>query len=140
MYLAVNSKIRSKGYGGKLLATCNNYLEQNFDINTILIEVDSVNEQTATDMEIRVKRQEFYKRHGARKIGGFNYQLPLVGADYYPVMELQFISHQSFTELSKSDLEIWLKAMYKGIYREAPDHPYITSMLKNAPEVLRVQN
>ena len=59
LYLAVNDKIRSKGYGSKILETIKNqYKNKSVVLNIEPLDCNSEN------YEQRIKRFEFYKRNG----------------------------------------------------------------------------
>ncbi len=58
-YLAVNNKIRSKGYGTNILE----YIKNRYSDKVIILDVECLNEN-AKNIEQRIKRVEFYKRNG----------------------------------------------------------------------------
>lgn len=66
-YLAVNPKIRSKGYGGAIL----NFAFEMADSKPLVLEVE-LPEQNAENLEQRNRRISFYKKHGIYD-SGFRY-------------------------------------------------------------------
>lgn len=65
LYLAVNDKIRAKGYGSRILQ----WLKQSTS-KTIVLNVEAIN-SNATNLEQREKRIEFYKKNGITDTGYF---------------------------------------------------------------------
>ncbi len=61
-YLAVNNKIRSKGYGSNILISIKN----RYSDKIVVLDVECLNEN-AKNIEQRIKRVEFYKRNGFNK-------------------------------------------------------------------------
>lgn len=59
LYLAVNDKIRSKGYGSQIIA----WIKENYPNREIFLDAEKPDE-TAENYNQRVKRLEFYKRNG----------------------------------------------------------------------------
>lgn len=59
LYLAVNDKIRSKGYGSKILDS----IKKNYNGKSIVLNIEPL-DSNAENYEQRVKRFEFYKRNG----------------------------------------------------------------------------
>lgn len=64
LYLAVNDRLRSKGYGGMIL---NEIKERNPD-KTILLNVEPADE-TAENREQRIRRIAFYRKNGFYETG-----------------------------------------------------------------------
>jgi GNAT superfamily N-acetyltransferase len=64
LYLAVCSDVRSKGYGGKIL----DYAYEMADGRNIVLNVESPTE-IAPNLEQRLKRIEFYKKHDILETG-----------------------------------------------------------------------
>lgn len=60
MYLAIESKIRSKGYGKKALET----IQSQHPHNRIILNIEAV-EESAYNYEQRVKRKFFYTKNGS---------------------------------------------------------------------------
>ena len=59
LFLAVNDKIRSKGYGSQIIA----WLKENYPNREIFLDVEKPDENAENNKQ-RVKRMEFYKRNG----------------------------------------------------------------------------
>lgn len=63
LYLAVDSSIRSKGYGSQILQ----WIKEN-RTGTVVLNIDTVREH-APDYEQRLSRKRFYERNGFRDTG-----------------------------------------------------------------------
>ena len=59
LYLAVNDKIRSKGYGRRVLSV----IKKKYPNNRIILNIEAIDE-TSSNYEQRVKRKNFYTRNG----------------------------------------------------------------------------
>lgn len=59
LYLAVNPKIRSKGYGSKIL----DWIKNKSNGRPLVIDLESIDE-SAPNIEQRIKRLNFYKKNG----------------------------------------------------------------------------
>lgn len=59
LYLAVNDKIRSKGYGSQILDS----IKKNYIGKSVVLNIEPL-DSDAENYEQRVKRFEFYKRNG----------------------------------------------------------------------------
>ena len=59
LYLAVDSKLRSKGYGSKIL----NFISERYKIYRIILDIEAIDE-AADNFEERKKRKNFYLSNG----------------------------------------------------------------------------
>lgn len=59
LFLAVNDKIRSKGYGSRIIS----WIKDNYPNRKIFLDVEKL-EDNAVNEDQRIKRIEFYKRNG----------------------------------------------------------------------------
>lgn len=66
LYLAVNDKIRSKGYGSAILS----HLKEQYNNKPITLNVEILDENS-DNYEQRVRRVEFYKRNGFQNTNRF---------------------------------------------------------------------
>lgn len=62
LYLAVNPKLRSKGYGSKIVA----WVQEKFPNHKISLTIETVN-KSCDNYAQRFKRQEFYYKNGFQK-------------------------------------------------------------------------
>lgn len=127
-YMAVHPSYRNLGLGRELFLHTVNDVASNCGAVPILLEVDSDREQSA-DLEIRKRRQCFYRRLGCRRIGGLSYVLPLRGEGLPPQMDLMIYFPGSFV-LKRHQLEKWLKVIYKKVYNCSYDDPRILHMME----------
>lgn len=127
-YMATSSKVRSHGYGSKLLSTATNLLFEKQFSEDILIEVDSVYESSAQALGIRHLRQHFYKKNGAKKIDGFNYICPIYSDEYKPEVELQVISNSNRHSIGAEELKRQLILVYTGAYDLEATDPRLEQM------------
>lgn len=70
-YLATDNKVRSKGYGSRII----HYISELYPNNTIILNIETVNENSINYKQ-RVKREQFYFKNGYRKSN-----LKLIGKD-----------------------------------------------------------
>lgn len=66
LYLAVSNKIRSKGYGSKIL----NHLKVLYKEKEIVLNIEPVDEKAENNSQ-RIRRLEFYKKNGFSDTGEF---------------------------------------------------------------------
>ena len=73
MFLAVDEKIRSKGYGSKILR----YIRNRYASRKIIVSIEPC-EEAAPDLDVRKKRKQFYLRNGYSETG---YRMKLNGTE-----------------------------------------------------------
>jgi GNAT superfamily N-acetyltransferase len=133
-YMAIDAQKRSLGLGSKLFRTSIQHLIHTYGLKPLVIEIDSP-EKPSDEQHIREKREQFYRKQGARKIDSFDYILPLKSDETPPPMEL-LVYHPSLTHISKEQLRCWLEALYANVYGCDKDDVRIAVMLKNTPPIL----
>ena len=136
-YMAIHPDYRSLGYGGILFEHAFGDIMATHGPVHGLIEVDA-DRDPCPDLEIRRRRQRFYRRLGCRRIDGLAYQLPLPGEGPPPAMDLMVYSPADTTSIVKSQLEYWLKTIYRDVYSCDPNDPRIGSMLTGLPDPVRL--
>jgi GNAT superfamily N-acetyltransferase len=70
-YLAVDDNIRSKGYGGLILSE----LKKMYSEHRIILAIE-VSDKNARNNEQRIKRKQFYQKHGFKESGYIVEQKP----------------------------------------------------------------
>jgi len=135
-YMAVSTVQRGMGLGSFVLKESLKILYHQYGEKALLIEIDSP-EKTSNEQEIREKREQFYRRLGALKIGPFDYILPSLNSEETPPMELLVI-HPSMKEVSKKTLQTWLEKLYTNVYGCSRDDARITQMLQSVPPILNL--
>ncbi len=133
-YMAVTPKRRNRGVGSALFKRTTTQAPN----LPILLEVDSDREVCA-DRQIRTRRQQFYRRLGCVRISGLHYILPLPGQGPAPEMDLMVYSAEPLRQLRKTDLERWLRTIYRDVYRCSSDDPRIVQMLRGVPDPVRLE-
>jgi GNAT superfamily N-acetyltransferase len=133
-YMAIDAQKRSLGLGSKLFRTSMQHLIHTYGLKPLVIEIDSP-EKPSDEQHTREKREQFYRKQGARKIDSFDYILPLKSDETPPPMEL-LVYHPSLTHISKEQLRCWLEALYSNVYGCDKDDVRIAVMLKNTPPIL----
>jgi GNAT superfamily N-acetyltransferase len=131
-YMAVAPERRNHGLGSEL------FKQTVVRSLPVLLEVDSDREVCA-DQQIRTRRQQFYRRLGCVRIAGLRYILPLPGLGPPPEMDLMVYSGVPLRQLPKTDLERWLRTIYRDVYRCSPDDPRIVQMLRGVPDPVRLE-
>lgn len=128
-YLAVADELRSLGVGGQLLTAVVAMLGG----RPLLLEVDDDGPQ-APEQAQRQRRRRFYERHGARRIGSFNYLLPLPGPQ--PAMMLMILGWPQ-PAVARAELADWLRRIYGGVYGLPESDPRLVAMVAGlGPELL----
>jgi hypothetical protein len=119
-YMAVDAGHRNAGAGAALF-------RHGIEVTgtPMLLEVDSEIDATP-DLAIRHRRQGFYRRLGCRRIEGLSYRLPWPGL---PAMDLLVHLPSGMSQISKPQLEGWLRVVYQKVYHRAPDDPRIAEMM-----------
>ena len=114
-YLAIDTAHQGLGIGTLLVLAL---------VNTrpMIVEVEAGNETPA------VRRREFYRRLGFRRLIGLPYLLPLPNA---PPMELMLMNGPA--ELDREMLANWLTAIYQGAYGCNLDDTRLSTMLSQLP-------
>src|SRR4029077_6085642 len=110
---------RNRGVGGELFRQTTGQVAAHDRSLPILLEVDS-DREASDDRQIRTRRQQFYRRLGCVRIAGLHYILPLPGVGPVPEMDLMLYSEMPLRQLPKTDLERWLRTIYRDVYRCSP--------------------
>jgi len=138
-YMAVAREERNRGLGAELFRRSMEHAHTpDGRPLPMLLEVDSDREQSI-DQKLRTRRQQFYRRLGCLRIAGLQYILPLPGEGPPPEMDLMIYPAGNVSQLSKSDLERWLKTIYKDVYCCTPDDPRIAKMLQTVSQTVPLE-
>lgn len=135
-YMAIDVQKRSLGLGSKLFLTALEYLVQEHGLKPLLIEIDSP-EKPSHEQNIREKREQFYRKLGARKIDSLDYILPLKSDEPPPPMEL-LVYHPNLAHISREELKCWLEILYTNVYGCDKNDARIEAMLKDTPPILNL--
>jgi GNAT superfamily N-acetyltransferase len=128
-YMAVVRQRRNRGVGSALFKqTVQRAVAPGAPSLPIVLEVDS-DREACDDRQIRTRRQHFYRRLGCVRIAGLRYILPLPGHGPAPEMDLMVYRAEPLRQLPKSELERWLRTIYRDVYRCSSDDPRIAQML-----------
>jgi GNAT superfamily N-acetyltransferase len=136
-YMAVAPQRRNHGVGSQLFKQTMARVPPPHASVPMLLEVDSDREASA-DRALRARRQQFYRRLGCVRIAGLHYILPLPGEGPVPEMDLMVYAAQPPRQLAKTELERWLKTIYRDVYRCPSDDPRIAQMLRDVPDPVRL--
>jgi GNAT superfamily N-acetyltransferase len=136
-YMAVAPERRNRGVGSELFKQTVERAVTPED-RPILLEVDS-DREACDDQQIRTRRQQFYRRLGCVRISGLHYILPLSGHGPAPEMDLMVYSAEPLRQLPKTELERWLRTIYRDVYRCSSDDPRIVQMLHDVSDPVRLE-
>jgi GNAT superfamily N-acetyltransferase len=136
-YMAVAPAHRNHGVGSALFRQSVQRAEMEEGSLPVLLEVDS-DRELCGDRSIRTRRQQFYRRLGCVRISGLHYILPLSGEGRAPEMDLLVYSAAPVHQVPKSELEGWLKTIYRDVYHCPPDDPRIAHMLRDVSDPVRL--
>jgi GNAT superfamily N-acetyltransferase len=138
-YMAVAPERRNRGVGSKLFKqTMERTGAPQGPSLPILLEVDS-DREACGDQHLRTRRQQFYRRLGCVRVSGLHYILPLPGAGAAPEMDVLVYSAEPLRQLPKSELERWLRTIYRDVYRCSSDDPRIAQMLQHVSDPVRLE-
>jgi ribosomal protein S18 acetylase RimI-like enzyme len=132
-YMAVEKSHRGGGLGSELFEETVAAIYRSDGDIPILLEVDSDREPSPDQIQRR-RRQNFYRRHGCRRIAGCNYILPLPGENAPPEMDLFVYLSAPAPTIGRAELERWLKLIYRDVYGCSADDPRIAIMLDSVPD------
>jgi ribosomal protein S18 acetylase RimI-like enzyme len=99
----------------------------------LLAEVDSDKIPGHPD---RTRRKNFYRRLGAREVGGLDYIMPPVSSSTPPPMDIMVYRHDLPQQIPNSELRAWLQSIYVNVYAQQPNDPRIDKMIQHLPENL----
>jgi len=137
-YMAVAPEGRNRGVGSALFKqTVERAVTPDGSSLPILLEVDSDREASG-DRQMRTRRLQFYRRLGCVRISGLHYILPLPGHGPAPEMDLLLYSREPRRQVPKTELERWLRTIYRDVYRCAPDDPRIVQMLHDVSDPIQL--
>ncbi|HYS20411.1 MAG TPA: GNAT family N-acetyltransferase [Gemmatimonadales bacterium] len=138
-YMAVAPERRNHGVGSELFKeTVERAVMPEGRSVPILLEIDSDREASG-DQQIRTRRERFYRRLGCVRVSGLHYILPLPGQGPAPEMDLMLYSAEPLRQLPKTELERWLRTIYRDVYRCSSDDPRIVQMLHDVPDPVRLE-
>lgn len=101
LFLAVNDKIRSKGYGSQIIA----WIKDNYPNRDIFLDVEKPNENAENNHQ-RMKRIEFYQRNGIFKT---NHTFTYDGVTYEILCTDKNFSEEDYNENLISYFKIFKK-------------------------------
>lgn len=123
-YMAIQEAERSGGIGAELF-------RRSLLDRPVLLEVDS---DQSGDWAINHRRILFYRRLGCRRVEGLSYILPLPLEGPPPEMDLMIHVPPATDRLSKSELERWLKVIYRDVYGCSADDFRIDQMMESVAD------
>ncbi len=136
-YMAIATERRSCGLGSRLfLETCA-FARARAPSARCVLEVDRPL-FNASPADVRVRRLDFYARHGCREIAPLEYVLPLDFAGTPPPMMLMLRGGHAGDEFGKETVTAWLRAIYREIYGVHASDPRFVTMVSPMPPSLRL--
>ncbi|MFT8401956.1 MAG: GNAT family N-acetyltransferase [Lentilactobacillus diolivorans] len=93
LFLAVNDRIRSKGYGSQILKS----ISENYPHDTLILIMEEV-VKSAPNYQQRLKRQSFYFKNGFRDSGHTSIEY---GVKYQMLVKGENITAQQYRDLFK---------------------------------------
>jgi GNAT superfamily N-acetyltransferase len=138
-YMAVAPEWRNRGVGSQLFKqTMERAVTPKDRSLPIVLELDSDREASG-DQRIRTRRQQFYRRLGCVRIADLHYILPLPGQGPVPEMDLMVYAAEPLRQLPKTELERWLRTIYRDVYHCSSDDPRIDQMLQGVSDPVRLE-
>lgn len=109
-YLAIDSNIRGRGYGTRVL----DLLKQKYKNNRILLNVEEI-DQNSNNYEQRIKRKKFYEKSGFYDL---NYKIEEFGEKYEMLCyskDKKIVSKEEYMEIMKSYFgKMFFNIIYKN--------------------------
>jgi hypothetical protein len=138
-YMAIAHAYRNGGLGSELFRRSVQAasLARPGQPDSLLLEVDSDREK-CTDQTLRKRRQQFYRRLGCLIVSGLRYIIPLAGEGPPPEMDLLIYPSGDRRQVSKSELERWLKTIYQRVYHCSPEDARIKQMLMDLADPVQL--
>jgi len=132
-YMAVDAEFRGRGVGAALFGAVAEW--QKIAGRFVLVEVDSEHEDSA-EREQRARRKAFYRRAGARELGGLRYVMPPVTAATPPLMELMVYRRELPGCIENERVRGWLEACYAQVYGVPAGDGRIDAMVDGCAECI----
>ncbi len=124
-YMATTESVRNQGLGSDLFMRA----AELAGWRPLLVEVDSERE-VSPDRHFRVRRKNFYMRHGCRQLQNLDYRMPLVGHATPPIMDLLLYWRGHEAAPSPDLVRRWLECIYAEVYGCARDDRRIDDMVR----------
>ncbi len=124
-YLATSETVRGRGLGVRLYRASRSAA----GMLPLVVEVES-DREPSPDRQVRCRRIAFYRRLGCRRIGKFDFILPLDGAGAPPLLDL-LVDDAAAKVISAETLGAWLHEMYVHVYGCRGDDPRLRTMMRN---------
>jgi len=128
-YMAIHADFRSQGLGYDLFVQTFQHIKKTNTYDYALLEVDS-DLENSDDLEIRQRRQRFYRHLGCLRVNNLAYQLPMRGQLAPPKMDILIYPMFDFYTISKAQLKRWLNVIYVDVYNASEYDPRINQMLE----------
>ena len=132
-YLAIAQKMQSKGIGGKLLRYIAENLFYQERAKGILLEVEPAENVSEAEQNIRRRRIEFYRRHGAYIVSQTpSYRVPNLAGSGTLDLKLMYLPLDKTCELiSESELRNCIVSIFVDTYGRSEDDPILKSVLED---------
>jgi ribosomal protein S18 acetylase RimI-like enzyme len=132
VYLAVSRNARSGGIGGILLERAVELLRAAGNTTGILFEVETDDEGTADERQLRKRRIAFYQRHNARLIESVtHFRAPSAISGELLNLKLMWLPMNPTTETpAGARLREYIVALYARGYGLPEDDPLVQSVLR----------
>lgn len=131
-YMAVARSHRGRGIGAHLFRST--AAQPALAAHALLIEIESTR-VAAPDHLARIRRQQFYRRLGARTLAGVRYRMPQLSAAPPPEMELLLHHPNPGSSIDASQVLQWIERIYAQVYSAPADPAHLRAMLPAEPRI-----
>lgn len=131
-YMAVDEAFRGRGIGSEMFRESTRIAGAQ-GVARLVLEVDSDREDS-TDRAQRIKRIDFYRRLGCRRLGGVDYILPLDTGVAPPLMDLMAWEDEFPIALGRGEVTLIVRKIYIEVYGCTEGDPRIARMTDGIPE------
>jgi hypothetical protein len=87
--------------------------------------------QNGEDTETSERRVRFYRRNGAKQMGGVQYILPPLQEDYSTKMNLMVLSKKSRNQIEGDDVKRLIRQIYLELYGRGSDDLLLNSIINS---------
>lgn len=137
-YMAVDAAVRGGGVGAGLFRKSQEIAAaRQGEAVVLIVEVDS-DRVPSPNQVLCSKRQRFYRRLGCVRVEGLAYELPLAAAGTPPEMDLLVLLPPEKKRLALSELERWLRIIYREVYGCAAEDSRLRKMIEPLADPVRL--
>lgn len=135
-YLAIHPDWRNQGLGSAFFRKLTDVARrENSKANWLLLEVDAVPEDSASQSEDNRRRIEFYRRLGAQLLANVPYRFPSPSGVAVP-MRLMVLQLRAGARLSATDVQAAIEDSFRQVHGRKDEDELLVWFRAHMPDVL----